>query len=122
MNVVKSVLFAALGALIGSGCAGGTLHIACDDAQCSASCEEFGNHGACTPNAEGALTCICSPPLDVPGGLSTSQATGGAVQRSGGGYQLSLTVGPVSIGSERHDATHRVEIGPRAVADPGREP
>jgi len=115
-------MFGALSLLAASGCGGGTIPVSCDDAQCSAHCAGEGNIGTCTPNADGDTTCVCTPPLDVPAGLETSQASGGAVQRSGGGYQLSVTLGPVSIGAERNDSAHRVEIGPRAVADPGREP
>jgi len=107
-------------ALLGAGC-GGTIEVACDDARCEASCVSGGDASGVCSGPGGERTGVCRPALDVPGGLSTSLATGGMVRRSGGGYQLSLTVGPVSVGSERSDGARRLEVGPRAVADPGRE-
>lgn len=94
---------------------GGAIELPCEAARCARECRAAGGRtGVCSPEDR----CECVVPLDTPGGLRTSFASAGAIERQGGSYSLTLSVGPVSFGAERQGSGRALELGSTATVQP----
>lgn len=103
--------------LLALACSGGTITVPCDEDRCNEMCVADGNEsGACAED-----TCVCRPQLQIPSGPTSGLSSGGVVHRSSSGFQLELTIGPVSPSAERAGA-QSVELGVPPQTDPERAP
>lgn len=115
MRVTAVLLAASCVAACGAG-EGGRINVPCDEVRCDAECRAGGaESGECREDR-----CVCVQPLDIPGGLSTGFSAGGLVHRTGGGHQLSITIGPVSVGGTALRGTQDLETGFQPTTDPER--
>jgi hypothetical protein len=95
---------------------GGTITVPCEEARCNETCVADGNDsGSCRDEA-----CVCRPAIDIPGGPTHGLSSGGLVQRRSGGYQVSVSVGPVAPVGDGLAGDDDVELGVQPQTDPER--